>query len=127
MAPRTRCAVIICAVIAYGPCVSKADARRHATPVEARGMIEAQGSVGREKIPLRCITAYISTADRRWGLWYFRLADRSCMRWLANGIAIARRASPTARHWRSVLVGSDITCADTYQIPDAVALDLHLC
>jgi hypothetical protein len=103
-----------------------------ATQSQKRSLIRAAGD---NRVPARCLTARISTANRSFAEFYFtglwgagQRMPRGCAKYAANGVTIFHYR---AGRWRSVTSGSSfITGNGVCQVPHVpkpVVEDFRLC
>lgn len=107
-------------------------ASKPATPSQKRALISAAGE---SRVPARCLTALISTADRSFGEVYFtglwgagQRMPRGCAKYAANGVTIFHYR---AGHWRFVTAGSSFVTSTggcrVPHVPTPVVKDFRLC
>ena len=103
-----------------------------ATQSQKKALMRAWGA---SRVPARCVTALISTADRSFAEVYFtglwgagQRLPRGCEKYAANGVTIFRYRTG---HWRSVTAGSSFVTSTggcrVPHVPKPVVKDFRLC
>lgn len=125
-----RALIVLVALVAFP---ATAFAYKPATQSQKKALM---GAAGDSRVPARCVTAFVSTANRSWaeifdtGLWQPgpKRVPHGCEKFDANGVSILHYR---AGHWHGVTSGSDFATSTggchVPHVPKAVVSDFRLC
>jgi hypothetical protein len=122
-------------LIVLGAVVGSSTAAFASTPATQSQKRALMRAAGDSRVPARCLTALISTADRSFAELYFtglwgagQRMPRGCEEFVANGVTIFHYR---AGHWRFVTAGSSFVTSTggcrVPHVPTPVVKDFRLC